>query len=143
MSDRAQTPSSVPPFEGEVEQRIRFAKDSLPGQRDGLPEGALRGLPPEPQGDENREPPPYAPTPPLDPEQRALAGSPALDDQERTLPGSPPPDDRARTDPPAFPVQPGGPDSDPRGGRRVSVGGEPRDDRARSPAGQDPAGRGR
>jgi hypothetical protein len=47
-----------------VEQRIRAARDSLPGQRDALAEGALGGLPPDPQGDENRDPPPNAPTPP-------------------------------------------------------------------------------
>jgi hypothetical protein len=129
MSDRAPATPSVPPIEGEVEQRIRYARDSLPGQRDALPQGALGGLPPEPQGDENRDPPPYAPTPPLDAEQRARAGSP-----EPIGPADP-----ARADPPAFPVQPGGPDSDPRGGRRVSVGGAPRDERERSPAGQDPS----
>lgn len=47
-----------------VEQRVRTARDSLPGQRDALPEGALGGLPPDPQGDENRDPLPNAPTPP-------------------------------------------------------------------------------
>jgi hypothetical protein len=47
-----------------VEQRVRAARDSLPGQRDALPQGALGGLPPDPQGDENRDPPPNAPTPP-------------------------------------------------------------------------------
>jgi hypothetical protein len=36
--------------------------DRLPGRRDGLPAGALGGLPPSPQGDENREPPANAPT---------------------------------------------------------------------------------
>jgi hypothetical protein len=45
-----------------VERRINTARDSLPGQRDGLPEGALGGLSPEPQGDENRDSPPNAPT---------------------------------------------------------------------------------
>jgi hypothetical protein len=60
----------VPPPRGSqrnptrVEQRVRRARDSLPGQRNALPEGALGGLPPDPQGDENRDPPPNAPTPP-------------------------------------------------------------------------------
>jgi hypothetical protein len=48
--------------EGRVEQRINSARDSLPGQRNDLPEGALDRLPPDPQGDENREPPANAPT---------------------------------------------------------------------------------
>jgi len=45
-----------------VEQRIETSRDSLPGNRDGLPPEALGGLPAEPQGDENRPPPPLAPT---------------------------------------------------------------------------------
>jgi hypothetical protein len=45
-----------------VEQRINSARDSLPGQRNDLPAGALDRLPAEPQGDENREPPANAPT---------------------------------------------------------------------------------
>jgi hypothetical protein len=49
---------------GRVERRINSAQDSLPGERNDLPEGALGGLPAEPQGDENREPPPNAPTVP-------------------------------------------------------------------------------
>ena len=48
--------------EGRVEQRINSAGDSLPGQRNDLPVGALDHLPAEPQGDENREPPANAPT---------------------------------------------------------------------------------
>jgi hypothetical protein len=48
--------------EGQVEQRINSARDSLPGRRDGLPEGALGRSPAGPQGDENRDPPPNAPT---------------------------------------------------------------------------------
>jgi hypothetical protein len=48
--------------EGRVEERINTARDSLPGQRNDLPEGALDRLPAEPQGDENREPPANAPT---------------------------------------------------------------------------------
>jgi len=47
---------------GRVEERIRSARDTLPGRRDGLPKGSLGGLPPDPQGDEHREPPPVAPT---------------------------------------------------------------------------------
>ena len=45
-----------------VERRINTARDSLPGERDGLPAGSLGGLPVDPQADENREPPPNAPT---------------------------------------------------------------------------------
>ena len=44
-----------------VEQRIDTARDSLPGERNDLPEGALGGVPPESQGDENRDPPQNAP----------------------------------------------------------------------------------
>jgi hypothetical protein len=47
---------------GRVEQRIGNARDSLPGERNDLPEGALGGVPVDPQGDENRPPPPNAPT---------------------------------------------------------------------------------
>ena len=47
---------------GRVEQRITEARDSLPGERNDLPKGTLPGMPVEPQGDENREPPPNAPT---------------------------------------------------------------------------------
>jgi len=50
------------PTPGRVERRIESARDSLPGERNGLPEGALGGMPAEPQGDENRDPPPNAPT---------------------------------------------------------------------------------
>ena len=46
---------------GRVERRINTARDSLPGERNDLPEGALGGVPTEPQGDENRDPPPNAP----------------------------------------------------------------------------------
>jgi hypothetical protein len=45
-----------------VEQRIGSARDSLPGERNGLPEGALGGVPVDPQADENRDPPANAPT---------------------------------------------------------------------------------
>ena len=47
-----------------AELRVSGATDSLPGQRDALPPGTLRGIPPAPQGDENRDPPANAPTPP-------------------------------------------------------------------------------
>jgi hypothetical protein len=47
---------------GSVEERVKTSRDSLPGQRDALPEGALGGVPAEPQGDENRSPPANAPT---------------------------------------------------------------------------------
>ena len=49
------------PKRNRVEQRINSAPDSLPGERNDLPEGTLGGVPPEPQGDENRDPPPNAP----------------------------------------------------------------------------------
>ena len=49
---------------GRVERRIKTARDSLPGERNDLPEGALGGVPTEPQGDENRDPPPNAPISP-------------------------------------------------------------------------------
>ena len=48
--------------EGGVEQRINSARDSLPGRRNDLPDGALSRPPVERQGDENRDPPPNAPT---------------------------------------------------------------------------------
>jgi hypothetical protein len=50
------------PRPGRVERRINSARDSLPGERNDLPEGSLGKLPVEPQGDESREPPPNAPT---------------------------------------------------------------------------------
>jgi hypothetical protein len=54
----------VPPARrpGRVEQRIGNARDSLPGERNDLPEGALGGVPVDPQGDENRPAPPNAPS---------------------------------------------------------------------------------
>lgn len=60
------TGKDVPPRRNpaRVEHRIGTARDSLPGQRDALPEGALGRSLPDPQGDENRDPPPNAPTPP-------------------------------------------------------------------------------
>jgi hypothetical protein len=39
----------------------RSDEDRLPGERDALPPGTLGGLPTDPQGDENRDPPPNAP----------------------------------------------------------------------------------
>ena len=45
-----------------VEERINKARDSLPGLRNGLPPGSLGGVPADPQGDENRDPPENAPT---------------------------------------------------------------------------------
>jgi len=62
MADRDKQSAVTPGKGGRVEERIRSARDSLPGQRNGLPKGALGGVPPEPQGDENRQPPPNAPT---------------------------------------------------------------------------------
>lgn len=47
---------------GRVEQRINSARDSLPGERNDLPQGSLGGVPAEPQGDEHREPPAKAPS---------------------------------------------------------------------------------
>jgi len=57
-------PAPVSPLRqsSRVERRIRNARDSLPGERNDLPDGALGGVPVEPQGDENRPPPPNAPT---------------------------------------------------------------------------------
>jgi hypothetical protein len=54
--------AAVNAAKGRLEERVRSARDSLPGRRDGLPRGSLGGLPKDPQGDENREPPPGAPT---------------------------------------------------------------------------------
>lgn len=49
------------PRPGRVERRINSARDSLPGERNDLAQGELSGVPTDPQGDENREPPPGAP----------------------------------------------------------------------------------
>jgi hypothetical protein len=59
----SEQPRSVSPARraGRVEQRIGNARDSLPGERNDLPEGALGGVSVEPQADENR-PPPNAPS---------------------------------------------------------------------------------
>jgi hypothetical protein len=48
MTTRPETP---------VEQQLRES-DGLPNQRAALPPGTLPGPPPDPQGDENRPPPP-------------------------------------------------------------------------------------
>jgi hypothetical protein len=66
MGDKDQPPSVTPKADKgrRVENRIRNARDSLPGMRDALPKGALRGVPTDPQADENREPPAGAPTSP-------------------------------------------------------------------------------
>jgi hypothetical protein len=52
----------VPPARrpGRVDQRIGNARDSLPGERNDLPEGALGGVPVEP--DEHRPPTPNGPS---------------------------------------------------------------------------------
>jgi hypothetical protein len=60
MADPAKQP--VATQSRQLEEQIRSARDSLPGQRDGLPKAALGGLPADPQADENREPPADAPT---------------------------------------------------------------------------------
>lgn len=54
--------ATLQPRRGRVEERINSARDSLPGERNDLPAGSLGTLPAEPQADENREPPPNAPT---------------------------------------------------------------------------------
>jgi len=59
MTDKSQKDDRS---DGRVEQKIRFSRDTLPGQRDGLVEGSLGGMPTDPQGDENRDPPRNAPT---------------------------------------------------------------------------------
>ena len=64
MADKDPRPAVTPKAKGRVEDRIRNARDSLPGMRDALPKGALGGVPTDPQGDENREPPADAPTSP-------------------------------------------------------------------------------
>ena len=66
MGEKDQRPSVTPKaVKGRrVEDRIRNARDSLPEMRDALPKGALHGVPTDPQGDENREPPAGAPTSP-------------------------------------------------------------------------------
>jgi hypothetical protein len=56
MADTDKTPATQP------EPELVPSPDRLPGQRDGLPPGALGGIPTDPQGDENRDPPANAPT---------------------------------------------------------------------------------
>jgi ferritin-like metal-binding protein YciE len=56
---KAKNPGGV--ADGPVEQRLRET-DGLPGERAALPAGTLPGLPPDPQGDENRDPPPVKPS---------------------------------------------------------------------------------
>jgi len=53
----------VPLPRREAEPRLRNPLGDVPNQRDGLPPGSLRERPPDPQGDENRDPP-CPPTPP-------------------------------------------------------------------------------
>lgn len=53
------------PAERDPDNKMRPpSPDRLPGRRDGLPPGSLGGVPVDPQGDENRDPPRNAPTPP-------------------------------------------------------------------------------
>jgi hypothetical protein len=49
--------SGTPASSNEAAERLRKPLGDLPNQRDGLPPGSLRELPPDPQGDENRDPP--------------------------------------------------------------------------------------
>ncbi|HEY6433272.1 MAG TPA: ferritin-like domain-containing protein [Acetobacteraceae bacterium] len=53
--NKARAPGGV--ADGPVEQQLRDT-DGLPGKRAALPAGTLPGLPPDPQADENRDPPP-------------------------------------------------------------------------------------
>jgi hypothetical protein len=62
MADPTKPPGGKKRTVTQVEERIRSARDTLPGRRDALPNGALGGLPTDPQGDENRPAPPNAPT---------------------------------------------------------------------------------
>ncbi len=55
MADSENRP--LPPEPG-----VHPTPDRLPNQRDGLPPGALGGMPAEPQGDENRDPPTETPS---------------------------------------------------------------------------------
>jgi hypothetical protein len=59
----AQSPKDTSRRPGRVEQRVRDARDSLPGEREALPPGSLPQPKTEPHGDENREPvrPPVPP----------------------------------------------------------------------------------
>jgi hypothetical protein len=62
MRETDDQPASRIQRRNRVTQRIRSARDNLPGERNDLTAGALGGVPVDPQGDENREPPPNAPT---------------------------------------------------------------------------------
>ena len=57
MSDREPQPARA----RRAERRVSSARDSLPGERNDLPPGTLDKVPVDPQGDENRDPPPQAP----------------------------------------------------------------------------------
>lgn len=48
--------------DGTIEWWLQSHRDGMPGGRDALPPGTLPGIPCDPQADENREPPPNAPT---------------------------------------------------------------------------------
>jgi hypothetical protein len=61
MSDPAADRTSRQP--DKVANRVRDARDSLPGERDALPPGSLPATNQEPHGDEHREPV-KLPTPP-------------------------------------------------------------------------------
>jgi hypothetical protein len=52
---------SAEPDPNITDPALRPGPDRLPGRRDGLPAGALGGMPADPQGDENRDPPTDAP----------------------------------------------------------------------------------
>jgi hypothetical protein len=62
MTDQNKATQPQRPAERAVGPDLRSNINPLPGRRDGLPAGSLRGLPPDPQGDENRDPPANAPT---------------------------------------------------------------------------------
>jgi hypothetical protein len=62
MADRNDPAPAAQRGRRRVEQRVRAACDSLPGERNDLPAGALGGVPVDPQADENRDPPANAPT---------------------------------------------------------------------------------
>jgi hypothetical protein len=61
MTQNDTTPIAHPKSQ-RISRRINTARDSLPGERNDLPPGELGGVPVEPQGDENRDPPRNAPT---------------------------------------------------------------------------------
>ncbi|HUB13122.1 MAG TPA: hypothetical protein VMB34_14315 [Acetobacteraceae bacterium] len=51
------------PAPGVVEERLHAPIGNVPGERNALPPGRMKNLPPDPQGDENRDPakPPMPP----------------------------------------------------------------------------------